>query len=258
MPSTIGTEWRTLTINTTGNYTFHGEVLSHLNLVKQGSGTQTLAGTSSIFNGALTVQGGTLTLSGNAIGMLSTAAAVRIESGAELHLSACAADTLYHLPGNLSNEGTLAFNYDISGNGAAFDFTGFGGEIRLDKGLVQLSMSVFDDEVSPTFVVKSANGQFCFNGEGTEARANLVLDATTKVHVNNGKSGIPPALANSIRIFSVRPMKTAALSANMTSWCCEMPATITSSASSGTSCVMFWPNRQALPTMRRWCRRWCI
>ena len=189
MPSTIGTEWRTLTINTTGNHTFHGEVLSHLNLVKQGSGTQTLAGTSSIFNGALTVQEGTLTLSGNALGMLATAAAVRIESGAELHLSACAADTLYHLPGSLSNEGALVFNYDISGNGAAFDFTGFGGEIRLDKGLVQLSMSVFDDEVSPTFVVKSANGQFCFNGEGTEARANLVLDATTTVHVNNGKSG---------------------------------------------------------------------
>lgn len=189
MLGTIGTEWRTLTINTTEQHTFHGEVLSNLNLVKQGSGTQTLAGTSSIFNGALTVQGGTLTLSGNAIGMLSTAAAVRIESGAELHLSACAADTLYQLPGNLSNEGALVFDYDISGNGAAFDFTGFGGEIRLDKGLVQLSMSVFDDEVSPTFVVKSANGQFCFNGEGTEARANLVLDATTKVHVNSGKSG---------------------------------------------------------------------
>lgn len=189
MLGTIGTEWRTLTINTTEKHTFHGEVLSHLNLVKQGSGTQTLAGTSSIFNGALTVQGGTLTLSGNALGMLSTAAAVRIESGAELHLSACAANTLYHLPGSLSNEGALVFNYDISGNGAAFDFTGFGGEIRLDKGLVQLSMSVFDDEVSPTFVVKSANGQFCFNGEGTEARANLVLDATTKVHVNSGKSG---------------------------------------------------------------------
>lgn len=82
-PATISTTERTLNINTAAGstHTFHGEVLSKLNLVKQGEGTQVFNGTSAGFDGSLTVQGGTLKLGENALGMLGSASAVTVTGG---------------------------------------------------------------------------------------------------------------------------------------------------------------------------------
>ncbi len=82
-PATISTTERTLNINAAAGstHTFHGEVLSKLNLVKQGEGTQVFNGTSDSFDGSLTVQGGTLKLGENALGMLGSASAVTVNSG---------------------------------------------------------------------------------------------------------------------------------------------------------------------------------
>ena len=88
-PATVGKSLNTLTINTAagGNYTFHGEVMSNLNLVKTGEGKQTFSGNSANFNGSIELQNGTLAFTGNAAGMLSTASGVSIRGG-ELDLSA--------------------------------------------------------------------------------------------------------------------------------------------------------------------------
>lgn len=82
-PATISTTERTLNINAAAGstHTFHGEVLSKLNLVKQGEGTQVFNGTSAGFDGSLTVQGGTLKLGENALGMLGSASAVTVTGG---------------------------------------------------------------------------------------------------------------------------------------------------------------------------------
>lgn len=82
-PNTISTTERTLNINTAAGstHTFHGEVLSKLNLVKQGEGTQVFNGASNSFDGSLTVQQGTLKLGEQALGMLGTASAVTVKGG---------------------------------------------------------------------------------------------------------------------------------------------------------------------------------
>ena len=82
-PETISTTERTLNINTAAgsSHTFHGEVLSKLNLVKQGEGTQVFNGSSSSFDGSLTVQQGTLKLGEQALGMLGSASAVTVNGG---------------------------------------------------------------------------------------------------------------------------------------------------------------------------------
>ena len=82
-PKTISTTERTLNINTAAgsSHTFHGEVLSKLNLVKQGEGTQVFNGSSSSFDGSLTVQAGTLKLGEQALGMLGSASAVTVNGG---------------------------------------------------------------------------------------------------------------------------------------------------------------------------------
>ena len=82
-PKTISTTERTLNINTAAgsSHSFHGEVLSKLNLVKQGEGTQVFNGSSSSFDGSLTVQQGTLKLGEQALGMLGSASAVTVNGG---------------------------------------------------------------------------------------------------------------------------------------------------------------------------------
>ena len=82
-PNTISTTERTLNINTAAGstHTFHGEVLSKLNLVKQGEGTQVFNGSSNSFDGSLTVQNGTLKLGEQALGMLGSASAVTVNGG---------------------------------------------------------------------------------------------------------------------------------------------------------------------------------
>ncbi len=80
---TVGTALRTLTIDTAakGDYTFHGEVLSNLNLVKDGAGKQTFSGNSANFNGSIEVLEGTLAFTGDALGMLGSASSVTVNGG---------------------------------------------------------------------------------------------------------------------------------------------------------------------------------
>lgn len=82
-PGTVGTLLRTLTIDTAakGDYTFHGEVLSNLNLVKDGAGKQTFSGNSANFNGSIEILEGTLAFTGDALGMLGTASSVTVNGG---------------------------------------------------------------------------------------------------------------------------------------------------------------------------------
>lgn len=82
-PATVGDALRTLTINTAAgeSYTFYGEVLGNLNLVKSGEGTQTFSGSSAGFNGNIAVQGGVLAFGENALSMLSSASSVTVGAG---------------------------------------------------------------------------------------------------------------------------------------------------------------------------------
>ena len=82
-PATVGKSLNTLTINTAagGNYTFHGEVMSNLNLIKTGEGKQTFSGNSANFNGSIELQNGTLAFTGNAFNMLGTASGVTVSGG---------------------------------------------------------------------------------------------------------------------------------------------------------------------------------
>lgn len=88
-PGTVGTVQRSLTIDTASghNYTFYGEVLGNLNLVKSGAGKQTFSGASTGFNGSIELQEGTLAFGTSAVGMLSSASRVLV-SGGTLDLSA--------------------------------------------------------------------------------------------------------------------------------------------------------------------------
>ncbi len=88
-PGTVGTVQRSLTIDTASghNYTFYGEVLGNLNLVKSGAGKQTFSGASTGFNGSIELQEGTLAFGTSAVGMLSSASHVLV-SGGTLDLSA--------------------------------------------------------------------------------------------------------------------------------------------------------------------------
>ncbi|SEH69458.1 hypothetical protein [Akkermansia glycaniphila] len=58
-----GTAGNTLTINNTGDYVYGGNIAADVNIVKSGTGSQTLSGTNPDFNGNITVNGGTLVLS---------------------------------------------------------------------------------------------------------------------------------------------------------------------------------------------------
>ena len=74
---------RTLEINVAegASYSYNGEILANLTLVKTGTGTQTLAGASSSFNGGISVEAGTLIVGhANALGT----GAISMSNGAVL------------------------------------------------------------------------------------------------------------------------------------------------------------------------------
>lgn len=88
-PSTVGTAVRTLTVHTASgeDNSFYGEVLGSVNLVIDGEGIQRFLGTSSSFNGSVTVQGGTAVFDSAGSSLLSAASSVTVGSGT-LDLSA--------------------------------------------------------------------------------------------------------------------------------------------------------------------------
>ena len=82
---------RTLYIDTDAgaNHAFYGQVREQLSIVKQGEGTQASYGASSVFNGSITVEAGTLAFNAASKGMITTSSGVTI-SGGTLDLSAIA------------------------------------------------------------------------------------------------------------------------------------------------------------------------
>ncbi|MBR5331427.1 MAG: autotransporter-associated beta strand repeat-containing protein [Akkermansia sp.] len=186
-PGTIGDARRTLNINVAegGNYTFYGEVMGSLNLVKEGAGTQELAGSSANFNGSIRVENGTLKLGSSALGMLEKASSV-VVNGGRLDLSAAgsSANLTY-----VSGEGAVVLQYNKDGNGTAFDFSSFGGVVELAKGRIQLNTSTFGEEC-PDFLLTSSDSQLVFNGKGTVVNSNVHVAAdSTDFHVNYDCSG---------------------------------------------------------------------
>ncbi len=101
---------RTLEIGTAENteYTFYGQILNNLNLVKSGAGTQVLAGSSASFDGAVSVTGGSLVLkNGQALGSIGVIS-VTGESSV-LSLSTTETDTAesFVFANSVSGTGTL-------------------------------------------------------------------------------------------------------------------------------------------------------
>ncbi len=187
VPGTVGTVQRTLVIDTAsgGDYTFYGEVMGNLNLVKKGAGVQSLAGSSANFNGSILVENGTLALGSSALGMLETATSVMVDGG-RLDLSAAGSSANLS---RVSGAGTVVLNYDMNGNGSGFDFSGLTGEVELRKGRIELNASTFGADC-PDFRLTASNSQLVFNGNGTVVNSNVHISAnTTDFHVNSGKSG---------------------------------------------------------------------
>lgn len=125
-PSTVGDALRTLTIDAASgsSHAFYGEVMSNLNLVKTGDGTQKLLGTSSNFNGSISVEAGTLALgSSSAVGALS---GLTVSDGATLDLSGFGTDFSSGITFAQGATGTLE-----SGATIAFDTLAEGTEYRI-------------------------------------------------------------------------------------------------------------------------------
>lgn len=85
-PSTVGDALRSLTIDTASgsSHAFYGEIMSNLNLVKSGDGTQQLLGASTDFNGSLSVEDGVLVLGSEAT--LGSLSGLSVSDGATLDL----------------------------------------------------------------------------------------------------------------------------------------------------------------------------
>ena len=90
---------------------------------------------------------------------------------------------------NVSGEGAVVLQYNVEGNGTAFDFSSFGGVVELVQGRILLNESTFGNDC-PDFLLTSSNSQLVFNGNGTVVNSNVHVSAnTTDWHVNSGKSG---------------------------------------------------------------------
>jgi len=100
----------TLTINNTDNYTFAGVIQGNINLVKQGTGTQTLSGQNT-YTGTTTVTGGTLALSSTGNNNIPNSPNIRIGSGATLNVTGLAGSLL-----RLATGQTLQGNGTVQGN----------------------------------------------------------------------------------------------------------------------------------------------
>jgi fibronectin-binding autotransporter adhesin len=101
----------TLTINNTANYTFAGVIQGNINLVKQGTGTQTLSGQNT-YTGTTEVLAGTLALvRSGSNNNISGSSAIRIGSGATLNVTGLAGSLL-----RLATGQTLQGNGTVQGN----------------------------------------------------------------------------------------------------------------------------------------------
>jgi autotransporter-associated beta strand protein len=101
----------TLTINNTTNYTFAGVIQNHINLIKQGTGVQTLSGNNT-YTGTTDVLRGTLALAkSDSNNNISGSSAIRVGSGATLNVTGLAGSLL-----RLATGQTLQGNGTVQGN----------------------------------------------------------------------------------------------------------------------------------------------
>lgn len=72
-------------------------------------------------------------------------------------------------------------------NGVGFNLSGITGTVEVATGRLQVDTSTFNE--AATIRLSSNSSHLVFNGTGTELKNKLVLDAATKIYVNNGKTG---------------------------------------------------------------------
>ncbi|MBQ5665897.1 MAG: hypothetical protein IIV41_08555, partial [Akkermansia sp.] len=155
-------------------------------LNKEGAGNLRLNGSMEKYSGTMMVSAGSLVLGSDAMNMLTSGASLVVNEGGRLDLSAAGKSVELT---NVSGEGAVVLQYNVEGNGTAFDFSSFGGVVELVQGRILLNESTFGDDC-PDFLLTSSNSQLVFNGNGTVVNSNVHVSAsTTDWHVNSGKSG---------------------------------------------------------------------
>ncbi|MEE1266211.1 MAG: hypothetical protein UHH87_07960 [Akkermansia sp.] len=155
-------------------------------LNKEGAGNLRLNGSMEKYSGTMMVSAGSLVLGSDAMNMLTSGASLVVNEGGRLDLSAAGKPVELT---NVSGEGAVVLQYNVEGNGTAFDFSSFGGVVELVQGRILLNESTFGDDC-PDFLLTSSNSQLVFNGNGTVVNSNVHVSAsTTDWHVNSGKSG---------------------------------------------------------------------
>jgi hypothetical protein len=109
-----------------------------------------------------------------------------VNKGGKLDLSAAGSSANLTC---ISGEGTVVLQYNMAGNGTAFDFSTFSGVVELAEGRILLNESTSGDDC-PDFRLTSSKSQLVFNGNGTVVNSNVYVSAdTTDLHVNTDKSG---------------------------------------------------------------------
>lgn len=104
-------------------------------------------------------------------------------------MSASATGDISSVLDNVSGVGTTVLNYSATGNGLGFDFRGLSGTVQVDSGRIQINKSQFGTE-SPTIVLASGDSQLVFaDANNPELKSDVVLNANTTFHSNNGCSG---------------------------------------------------------------------
>jgi len=164
-------------------------------LTKTGAGSLLLNGSVAQYNGAVSVDGGTLVLGTESQGLLTAASSLEVHENGTLDISA--ATVTSDMLKTVSCAGTVILECgDISdNNGMGFDFSTISGSVQINGGRVRLDTSTFG-ETAPDFILTTANSQLVFNGNGTVVKGNVVARATEKdesnpsvIHVNEAKSG---------------------------------------------------------------------
>ena len=86
----------------------------------------------------------------------------------------------------VSGAGTVKLNL-AADNGVGFNLGGITGTVDVATGRLQVNTSTFNE--AATIRLSSNSSHLVFNGTGTELKNKLVLDAATKIYVNNEKTG---------------------------------------------------------------------
>ena len=144
----------TLTIDTAGSTTFAGAIQQNIGLVQNGSGVLILSGTSNSYNGATTINGGTLQVgSGGATGSLGNASYGVVDNAALVY-----------------SQSSVTVNNAISGSGSVSN-VGAAGALTINKNIAM-----------------TGTGGFAFNSAGLSIASGLNLSVVDGVGTINSVS----------------------------------------------------------------------